>query len=86
MNICFYRSKIVLVATQDSASNHFPEAVDALKRVGATDPILIDFRGSYALAGYAGQSEPLWIAQQQAKRYQGPSEISLRIPITSKKY
>ena len=73
-----------MVATQDSASNHFTEAVGALKRVGATDPILIEFRGSYALAGYAGQNQPPWIAQQQAKRYQGPSEISLRVSIRSK--
>ncbi|KAL9970212.1 hypothetical protein ACROYT_G022549 [Oculina patagonica] len=75
-------NKIVLVAIQDSGSNHFPEAVDALKRLGATDPILIDFRGSFALAGYAGVNKPSWIAQQQARRFQGPSEISLRVPLT----
>ncbi|XP_078357479.1 uncharacterized protein LOC144642389 [Oculina patagonica] len=74
--------KIVLVAIQDAGANHFPEAVDALKRLGATDPILIDFRGSYALVGYARVKKPSWVAQQQARRYQGPSEISLRVPLT----
>lgn len=71
-----------MVAIQDSGSNHFSEAVAALKRLGATDPIFIDFRGSFALIGYAGAIKPPWIAQQQAYRHQGPSQISARIPLT----
>ena len=45
------------------------------------DPILKDFRGSFALVGYANPSKPSWIAQEQQKRYEGPSEIFLRIPL-----
>ncbi|KAL9987872.1 hypothetical protein ACROYT_G002249 [Oculina patagonica] len=75
--------EIVLVAIQDAGSNHVSEAIDALKRLGATDPILTEFRGSYALAGYAGLTKPSWITQQQANSGQGPSEITLRIPLTS---
>ena len=45
------------------------------------DPILKDYRGSFALIGYAQPSKPSWIAQEQQKRYEGPSEIFLRIPL-----
>ena len=54
--------------------------MDALRRLGATDPILAAFRGSFALAGYAQPNKPSWITQVQHKRYQGPSEIFLKIP------
>ena len=57
-------------------------AVNALKRLGATDPGLIDFRGSYCLAGYAGwYDRPSWITQKQEKRGQGPTEIEMKIPL-----
>ena len=55
--------------------------MNALKRLGAKDPILTDFRGSFALIGYTEPSKPYWIAQEQQKRYEGPSEIFLRIPL-----
>lgn len=76
------RSKIVLIAIQDEGSKHISPAIDALKRVGATDDILdlTDHRGSFALVGYAGVDKPTWIAQKSAKRGKGPSEISLTIP------
>ena len=74
----------MLVAVQDESSRYGPAAFDALKRLGATDPILTDFRGSYALAGYSGTNKPSWVTQQQANRGQGPSEISLTIPLISK--
>ena len=31
--------------------------------------------------GYAQPSKPSWIAQEQQKRYEGPSEIFLRIAL-----
>ena len=74
-------SKIVLVAIQDEGSNYVKSALDALKRLGATDPVLPDFRGSFALVGYAGVNKPSWITQKTAKRGLGPSEISLKIPL-----
>ena len=74
-------SKIVLVAIQDAGSTYISPALDALKRLGAVAPILKDFRDSFALIGYAQPSKPSWIAQEQQKRYEGPSEIFLRIPL-----
>ena len=83
-NVCPYYSKIVLVAIQDEGSRYVSAALDALKRLGATDPILPDFRGSYALAGYSGINKPSWVTQQQANRSQGPSEISLKVALIGK--
>ena len=56
-------------------------ALDALKRLGATDPILTDYRGSYALAGYSRINKPSWVTQQQANSGQGPSEVSLKVAL-----
>ena len=70
-----------MIATQDSASNTWQPAADALRRLGVTDPILLEFRGSFAFIGYAGGNKPSWIAQEQQKRYEGPSIIHLRIPL-----
>jgi len=70
------------VAVQGNGFNYISAAVTALKRLGATDPILIDRRGSFALVGYAGQKKPTWVTQEQNKRFKEPSEINLRIPLT----
>ena len=77
----FTCSKIVLVAIQDAGSTYVSPALNALKRLGAKDPILKDHRGSFALVGYAQPSKPSWITQEQQKRYEGPSEVFLRIPL-----
>ncbi|XP_066018372.1 uncharacterized protein [Pocillopora verrucosa] len=74
-------NKIVLVATQDSASKYMSPAIDALKRLGATDPLQVNFRDSFAFAGYAGVNKPQWITQERADRYLGPSEIFPQIPL-----
>ena len=74
-------SKIVLVAIQDEGSSQVSPALNALKRLGAKVPILTDYQGSFALIGYAQPSKPSWIEQEQEKRYEGPSEIFLRIPL-----
>jgi len=47
---------IVLVTIQDEGSKYVTDAEEALKRLGATDPILKDFRGSLAFVGYAGDA------------------------------
>ena len=70
------------MAIQDAGSNYIAPALDALKVLGATDPILTNFRGSFAFVGYAQANKPTWIAQEQQNRYQGPSIISLRIALT----
>ena len=75
----FHCSKIVLVAIQDEGSKYVSSAVDALKRLGATAPILTDFRGSFALVGYAGEPKPSWITQEQQNSAKGPSVVSVQI-------
>ena len=83
-NFCPFCSKIVLVAIQDEGSRQVSPAFDALKRLGATDPILTDYRGSFAFAGYSGDNKPSWITQKQANSSQGPSEISLTATLIRK--
>ena len=70
---------------QDSAASHVGVALDSLRRVGAIDPILVEFRGSYALIGTPDANKPPWVTQDQHPRYKGPSEISIRIPLSGKK-
>ena len=77
-----HHSKIVCVAVQDEGSKYGSAASDALKRLGATDPILPDYRGSFAFCGYARVKRPSWVTQQRANSGQGPSEISLKVPLT----
>ena len=85
-HICFLPiclcSKIVLVTIQDEGSKYVSDAEDALKRLGASDPILKDFRGSLAFVGYAGDEKPSWISLVQRNSGEGPSEISVRIPLS----
>ena len=59
-------------------------ALDALRRLGAKDPIPTEYRGSFALAGSAQSNKPDWITQEQHGRYRGPSEISLTITLQSR--
>ena len=73
-----------MVAIQDDGSRHVGAALGALKRVGATDPILRGFRGSYALVGYAEEKKPSYVKQVQRNRGKGPSVISLSVPRTRK--
>ena len=56
-------------------------ALNALERVGATKPIRTNFRGSFALVGYAGVARPTWIAQEKRDGGKGPSEVSVEIPL-----
>lgn len=58
-------------------------AVDALKRLGAVDPVVVDYRGSYALVGNPMTAKPPWIRQEERLSGQGPSEISINIPLSS---
>ena len=71
------------MAIQDEGSNYVRSALNALKRLGATEPVLPDYQGSFALVGYAGVNKPSWVEQKIAKRGLGPSEISLKIQLTN---
>lgn len=70
-----------MVATQEDASQYWQSSADALKRLGATDSMYLEYRSSFALIGYAGTNKPCWIAQDQHNRTKGPSVIYLRIPL-----
>jgi len=74
-------SKIVLVAIQDEGSTYVSQAIGTLERLGATN-INPDFRGSFAFAGYAGDTKPSCITQQQHNSGEGPSVISVQIPLS----
>ena len=76
--LCFL-SKIVLVAIQDSANTYGSVAISALKRLGAREPIILEYRSSFALAGFAGTELPSWVSQAQNKRYKGPSVLRVTI-------
>ncbi len=74
-------SRIVLVAVQDSADTFGLDAIGALKRLGAKEPIILEFRSSFALAGFAGSPLPSWVSQVQNKRYKGPSVLLVMIKV-----
>ena len=76
-------SKIVLVAVQDEGSKFMSPAVDPLKRLGAVDPVMVDYRGSFALVGHPRTDRPPWITQQKRLSGQGPSLININIPLSS---
>ena len=85
--VLLFFSKIVLVGVQDEGSRYASPAVSALKRLGASDPVLGSLRSSFAFAGYAGTGQPAWMTQQKIQqwkaRYNGPSQITLKIPLSS---
>ena len=68
-------SKTVLIAVQDSADTYGSPAIGALKRLGAKEPIILEFRSSFSLAGFAGSTLPSWVSQAQNKRSKGPSVL-----------
>ncbi len=74
-------SKIVLVAVQDSATKYgfATILIGALKRLGAREPVILEHRSSFALAGFAGSMFPSWVSQAQNKRYKGPSVLLVTI-------
>ena len=74
-------SKIVVVAIQEDGSRFVSQTNEALERLGATY-INPDVRGSFAFVGYAEDPKPSWISQQQRTSSQGPSVVSVQIPLS----
>ena len=79
----------MLIAVQDSADTYGSAAIGALRRLGAREPIILEFRSSFALVSFAGSTLPLWVSQVQNKRYKGPSVLLVTIqrgnyPVTLK--
>ena len=56
--------QIVLVTTMDEPIQRMTAAsYESLKKVGAKDPLMNEFRGSFALIGYTGQGRPSFVSQ-----------------------
>ena len=72
-----------MVAVQDEGSRFMSPAVDELKRLGAVDPVMVDFRGSFALVGNPLEARLSWITQQKRLSGQGLGEININIPLSS---
>lgn len=71
---------VVLIATQDSADVYVGDAADALKSLGATEPLNPGYRGSWLLVGYKGTGEkPSWVRQASKKRYFGPASVAVKV-------
>ena len=71
---------VVLIATQDSANVYVGYAADALKSLGATEPLNPGYRGSWVLVGYKGTGgKPAWVRQAWKRRYFGPTYIAVKI-------
>ena len=80
-NFLVHFSKIILIAVQDEGSIHLKQAFDALTRVGGYDLGFLDYRGSYALVGHPARQKPSYVKQVQSKSGQGPSVISMTVPL-----
>ena len=50
--------------------------------MGGYDLGFLDYRGSYALVGHPGDQKPSYVTQVQSKSGQGPSVISMTVPLT----
>lgn len=71
---------VVLIAVQDSANVYVGDAADALKSLGATEPLNPGYRGSWVLVGYKGTGEkPAWVRQAQKERYLGPTIVAAKV-------
>ena len=74
--------KIVLVAVQNEGARLLTaDGVRALKALGGSEPVQREYRASYALVGYKGIDKVTWVRQKMKPRRQGPTEISLVIPL-----
>ena len=59
----FFR-RIVLVAIKDDASQKMKKSdYEYLKEIGAQDPIISEYRGSFTLAGYSGPGRRSYMRQ-----------------------
>ena len=73
-------NSIITIVVQDEGSRFWRVATDAIKAIGGTRTY-IDFRGSYALLGYKGNSNVNWITEVSNLRKRGPSVIRKTIQL-----
>ena len=71
---------VVLIAVKDSGAKFVDDAANALKSLGATNPLNPGHHGSWLLVGYKGTGEkPSWIRQEQQAQSLGPSYMTVRV-------
>ena len=71
---------VVLIAIDDSGNVYVGDAADALKSLGATEPLNPGYRGSWVLVGYKGTGEkPSWVRQAWKGRYLGPTIVAVKV-------
>lgn len=71
---------VVLISVMESGNSFVDDAADALKSLGATEPLNPGYRGSWLLVGYKGTGEkPSWIRQASNPRYFGPTYLAVRV-------
>ncbi|XP_078383333.1 uncharacterized protein LOC144665923 [Oculina patagonica] len=71
---------VVLIAVHESGNVYVGDAADALKSLGATEPLNPGYRGSWVLVGYKGTGErPAWVRQAQNDRYLGPTVVAVKV-------
>eukprot|EP00118_Oscarella_pearsei_P006901 m.32299 g.32299 ORF g.32299 m.32299 type:complete len:385 (+) comp31622_c0_seq1:456-1610(+) len=72
--------KIVVIATADAANNYEHHAHNELRLLGAGEPLDAGFRSSWVLVSRRG-GRPAWFRQAWSKRYQGPTEVVVDVPL-----
>ena len=71
---------VVLIAVHGSGNAYVADAADALKSLGATEPLNPGFRGSWVLVGYKGTGKkPDWVRQAWRERYYGPTVVAVKV-------
>ncbi|XP_078597213.1 cell surface hyaluronidase CEMIP2-like [Branchiostoma floridae x Branchiostoma japonicum] len=74
-------NSIVLVSVRDAAHTHAQDCLNALKEIGAQEPVQTEFRGSFAMVGFKGTVWPSWVQQVNLPSGQGPAQIYTKIPL-----
>ncbi|XP_035660471.1 cell surface hyaluronidase-like [Branchiostoma floridae] len=72
---------IILVSVKDESSRRANHCLQALREIGAKEPVKTGFRGSFAMIGYKGLTQPSWIQQINLPPKKGPAEIRTLIPL-----
>lgn len=69
---------VVLISVKDSGEKFVDDAADALRSLGAKEPLKPTHRASWLLVGYKGTGErPSWIRQAWKPKAKGPSSVSV---------
>lgn len=76
------RDTIVLVAIKDSVENYGSAATNALRSIGAKDPVLpVALRAPWCLIGYKGRHQPRIKQDHKTSNTQGDATVTANIPV-----